>query len=129
MKDTVKTMNAIAWFEIPATNFDRAVKFYEKVLGGSIEREKMGDNDMGVFPHLGDTSVAGCIWHGKGYRPSPDGTAVYLHAEPDLAAALARVESAGGRVVVPKTALPPGMGHYAQFIDSEGNRVGLYSMN
>jgi predicted enzyme related to lactoylglutathione lyase len=29
--------------------------------------------------------------------------------------------------LVPKTALPDGMGFYAQIRDSEGNRVGLYS--
>ena len=40
---------------------------------------------------------------------------------------LARVEPAGGRVITPKTALPPGMGLLAHILDSEGNRVGLHA--
>ena len=42
---------------------------------------------------------------------------------------LARVVAEGGKIVEPKTALPPGMGHYAHFMDSEGNRIGLHSEN
>ena len=30
--------------------------------------------------------------------------------------------------ITPKTALPPGMGFFAHFVDSEGNRVGLHSL-
>ena len=54
---------------------------------------------------------------------------VYLNADPDLDAALARVEPAGGKVVVPKTPLPPGMGHYARIQDTEGNLVGLHAIS
>ncbi len=39
-----------------------------------------------------------------------------------------RVEQAGGAVLLPRTELPDGMGVFAQIRDSEGNRVGLYSM-
>lgn len=40
---------------------------------------------------------------------------------------VAKVPAAGGKVVTPKTALPEGMGYFAHFVDSEGNRVGLHS--
>ncbi len=46
----------------------------------------------------------------------------------DLSEPLSRVEGAGGKVLVPKTNIGEGMGYYALFIDSEGNRVGLHSM-
>lgn len=127
MNDAARTVSTIAWFEIAVTDFDRAVKFYERVLGEPVQREKMGESDMGVFRHQGESSVGGALWRGDGCKPSAEGTVVYFQAQPDLAAALARVEPAGGRVVVPKTALPGDMGHFAQFLDSEGNRVGLYS--
>ena len=39
---------------------------------------------------------------------------------------LARVIASGGSIITPKTALPPGMGHYAHFGDAEGNRVGKF---
>jgi hypothetical protein len=65
----------------------------------------------------------------QGHQPGTSGTVVYLNADPDLDAALARVEPAGGKVVVPKTALPPGMGHYARIQDTEGNLVGLHAIS
>ena len=42
---------------------------------------------------------------------------------------LARVEAAGGRIVAPKSALPPGMGFIAHLRDTEGNEVGLHSLD
>ena len=44
-----------------------------------------------------------------------------------LAGALGKVEAAGGKVAMPKTAISPEIGFMAFFIDSEGNRVGLHS--
>ncbi len=38
-------------------------------------------------------------------------------------------EAAGGRVALPRTALPPGMGFMASIFDSDGNKVGLHSLS
>lgn len=119
--------NAAVWFEIPAADFERAVGFYEKVLDIRLRREKFGSADMAVFP--GEArGVGGCVMKGEGYQPAADGCVVYLRSAVDLDRPLSRVAKAGGRVATPKTALPPGMGHFAHFIDSEGNRVGIHSM-
>ena len=61
-------------------------------------------------------------------QPSPAGVVLYLNASPSLDAALSRVAEAGGEVVEPRTALPPGMGFYAKIRDSEGNVVGLHAL-
>jgi predicted enzyme related to lactoylglutathione lyase len=53
---------------------------------------------------------------------------VYLNADPALDEVLARVERAGGRICHPRTALPDGMGFFANIVDTEGNRVGLHAM-
>ena len=118
--------NAV-WFEIPAADFERAVKFYEAVFQVSLRREQIG-GDLAVFPGT-DTSVNGAVVSQAGYVPAANGAVVYLNAGDDLAPYLARVVANGGTVVTPKTALPPGMGHYAHFGDTEGNRVGLFSQN
>lgn len=34
--------NAISWFEIPATDLDRATEFYGRVVGSPLVREPMG---------------------------------------------------------------------------------------
>ena len=114
-----------AWFEIPAADLDRAVRFYEKVLATTLVRTEMGPMRMAVFPHE-KPQPTGAVVHADGYRPAGDGTVVYLNLD-DIRPALARVPQAGGAVVLPVTELPDGMGIFAQLRDSEGNRVGLFS--
>jgi predicted enzyme related to lactoylglutathione lyase len=60
--------------------------------------------------------------------PSQQGALLFLSCGPDLSAALAKVEPAGGKVVLPKTLIPGGeAGYMAIILDTEGNRVGLHS--
>jgi predicted enzyme related to lactoylglutathione lyase len=122
-------LNSVSWFEIPATDLDRAQRFYETVLGLALEREAMGPEQMAVFPYQRGEGVSGCLHLGsERVAPSGAGTRVYLDAAPSIDAALARVAGAGGRVHTPKVALPPGMGYFARIEDSEGNVVGLHAL-
>jgi uncharacterized protein len=120
-------LNALSWFEIPVSSFDRAKAFYEVVLGRPIQRMDMGPFTMGFFAS-DPAGVGGAIVHGDGYRPSQQGTIIYLPGGDDLASMLARVVPAGGTIVVPKTEIGGDFGFYAHFIDTEGNKVGLHSM-
>lgn len=123
------TRNAVTWFEIPATDLARAQRFYETVLGTSLKRETMGDEQMAIFPSEGEDAAAGCVNMGaERVAPSRSGTRVYLDASPSIDAALARVAAAGGRIHTAKMALPPGMGFFAHVEDSEGNVVGLHAL-
>ena len=120
--------HAIDWFEIPVRNLDRAQAFYEKLLATTLRREAAGPQKMLAVFGYGDNHVGGCLMAGEGTPdPSPDGTLIYLNAEPSLDAVLARVEGAGGRITTPKVQLPDGMGCFAQIADTEGNRVGLHA--
>ena len=127
MSAAIKPQNSVVWFEIPAADFDRAVAFYEKVFATPLRREKFGAADMAVFP-CEAKGATGCVMKGEGYEPARDGCVLYLASTVDLDQPLGRVNAAGGKVATPKTALPPGMGFFAHFVDSEGNRVGLHSM-
>jgi hypothetical protein len=118
----------VVWFEIPAADMDRASRFYETVLATSLHRGQFGPETLAVFPYE-KPAVSGCLCLMEGAQPGGNGTVVYLNADPDLDAALARVGPAGGKVIVPKTALPPGMGHYARIEDTEGNLVGLHAIS
>ncbi len=120
--------SAITWFEIPTTDFDRARRFYEAILDTTLAEHPFDKARIAVFPHEG-AGVGGCLDESSASRPSADGTVVYLDVDGRLDATLARVEGAGGRVLVPKTALPPGMGSIAHIADSEGNRVGLHALS
>lgn len=119
--------HTLNWFEIPVTDFARAQRFYEAVLGTEIGTVSMGDSTMGMLSSDPE-AVGGAIVQGEGSRPAADGTMVYLNGGDDLAPMLARAAAAGGTVVVPKTEIGNGYGYFAHFIDTEGNKVGLHSM-
>jgi predicted enzyme related to lactoylglutathione lyase len=60
-------------------------------------------------------------------KPGRGGTMVYLNCNGELDTVLARVPKAGGLVLMPKTPVPGGHGHFACLRDSEGNHIGLHS--
>ena len=124
-----KTPNTAVWFEIPATKFERAVKFYQAILDVELVEEDTCGLTMGLFPHDDKTSVSGAIICGMGFKPSREGSIVYLNGGDNLATALSKVEDAGGEVIIPKTHLGDEIGYIAHFIDTEGNRVGIHSMH
>jgi uncharacterized protein len=120
--------NATTWFEIPVRDLDRAQRFYEAVLKHPMKRETMAGEQMALFA-ANEAGVNGCLNIGvEPVAPSAEGTRIYLDAAPSIDEALARVPGAGGRVVTPKVALPPGMGYFARMADTEGNVVGLHAL-
>ena len=123
--------NAISWFEIPATDLDRAQKFYETIFSMQMIPLSTPNLKMRMFP-LEDmrNGVGGALCKAeKFYKPSlTDGPLVYLNANPDVQIVLDKIEAAGGKVVVSKTQISPEYGYMAVFIDTEGNRVALHSI-
>lgn len=112
----------ISWVEIPAADFDRAAKFYASVFNLDLQIVEGGGEKMACFP-----SGEGAISFAPGFHPSKDGVLVSLNAGNQLEATLARVEKEGGQIIRPKTKIDAeGRGYFALFLDSEGNKVGLY---
>ena len=121
--------NVISWFEIPVTDFERAVKFYGTIFDVQLARMGGEGHSLAIFPHNGEVEgggVGGALVAAEGYVPSAIGPLVYLNANPDLNVVLERVERAGGQQVKAKTDIGDD-GFYAIIIDTEGNRVGLIS--
>ena len=118
--------NVINWFEIPAVDFNRAKNFYSELLGYELKTERMGDYDMAFFSNDGE-GVSGAVVYGEGYEPSDKGTLVYFNGGDDLSGMLSIVETAGGKVIVPKTLITKDIGYFAVFIDTEGNKIAIYS--
>ena len=121
--------SAINWFEIPATDFERAVRFYSDIFGYELPVLDKEQTRMAFFQHQPGAGTGGAVVHGEHYTPSVNGTRVYLNAGPDLAPVLSRVEDAGGTVVMGKSQVSPEIGYIAVIDDTEGNRVYLHSMN
>jgi predicted enzyme related to lactoylglutathione lyase len=114
------------WFEIPVRQMDRAIRFYDAALGTALQSQPVGGMELAVFPYDAEQHVTGALMRLDNCEPSMHGSTVYLSVA-DVAQTLAKVEEAGGAVIVPRTVLPDGKGAFAQFRDSEGNRVGLWS--
>jgi len=117
----------INWFEIPATDFERAVTFYEKIFATQLKREEMSGMELGVFPYEAP-GPSGAVCKMPQLQPGANGTLVYLDAGADVAPVLARVQANGGKVVLDKTLISDDIGYIGVFIDSEGNRVGVHAM-
>ncbi len=123
--------NAISWFEIPATDLDRATKFYEAIFGISLIPMDLPNIKMRMFP-IDDpmAGIGGAVVDSGGFhKPSiSDGPLIYLNGNPDVQIVLDKVVAAGGSVMVPKTEISPEYGFMAVIADTEGNRVGLHSI-
>ena len=119
-----RTASSIVWFEIPADNVERARTFYGALFGWKIEK----------FPGMTD------YWHidTGGGDDTPDGGLMarkhpqqpitsYVNVESATQFA-AKVEKLGGKVCVPKTAVPQ-MGYFAVCQDTENNTFALWERN
>jgi predicted enzyme related to lactoylglutathione lyase len=118
--------HAVHWFEIFVTDIDRAVRFYQTVLDVKLKRENEDQRPMAIFASAVTEGVGGALVYQKGRQPTESGVLVYLDADGKLDASLARVEGAGGAVVMPKTDIGP-PGFIALVRDTEGNVVGFHS--
>lgn len=119
---------SMPWFEIPVADMDRAAQFY----GSLFQQELQIMDAMGMktsfFPidhqKLG---TGGSLTQGTAYTPGKGGGIVYLQVTESMDEALQRVTEAGGEVLLPKVKIPDGF--MAHFLDSEGNRIGLFASN
>jgi len=119
-----RTAASIVWFEIPADNVERAKKFYSELFGWKIEK----------FPGVTD------YWHidTGGADETPDGGLMARkHPEQPITnyvavssvdESAAKVEKLGGKICLPKTAVPQ-MGDFAICQDTENNTFALWEMN
>ncbi len=124
------TVNILNWFEIATNDLERATKFYETVFGVKLEPMDMPEIRMRTFPSdPGNGKLSGAIVKSRMHKPSAEGTLVYFNANPDLSGPLARVEAAGGKVLMPKTHISDAIGYMAFFMDTEGNAVAMHSQD
>jgi predicted enzyme related to lactoylglutathione lyase len=120
--------NALNWFEISVNDIARAKKFYETIFSISMEVQEMMGMKMAYFPaDMMNGKVGGGIVESPMHKPSADGAKIYLNANPDMEAVLAKISTSGGTVTMPKTKISDEIGYMAFFMDTEGNSVGLHS--
>ncbi|WP_372873612.1 VOC family protein [Pseudomonas sp.] len=121
-------MNAINWFELFVSDFERARRFYEQALATPLETMDGMGGRMALFPCNPQSGVGGCLSDAPEQQSGIGGTRVYLNVEGQLAAVVNRVPAAGGTIIQGKMSIAP-HGFIAVIKDSEGNEVGLHSMS
>ena len=120
--------HAISWFDLPASDIERAVKFYNEIFQIKMEPQQGMGGMTAFFPYDAPLGIGGSLSTGDWYTSSETaGPLIYLNAGDDLTPILERIEPAGGKVIVPRTTIGE-HGAMAVFLDSEGNRVGLHSL-
>lgn len=117
--------NFNVWMEIPVSNLDNAVSFYNDVFKTELKViTDMGPNHIAMFPTKDPNGIAGHLYPGK---PSSKGTGPTVHiACPDsLEETMERFTKRGGEIVSDPIAIPAG--RFAYGTDPDGNSIGMFS--
>jgi predicted enzyme related to lactoylglutathione lyase len=121
-------MNKVVHFEIPYDDQSRAQKFYQDVFGWNIS--KFPDMDY----HMATTTPSdekmrpkepGAINGGLLPKDPTGAHPVIVIGVPSIDEHIKKVESAGGKTVMPKMQIGD-FGLYARVADTEGNVIGIW---
>lgn len=120
-----KPNNPVQYFEIPVINLERASSFYKRVFHFEFTQEIIDNNQMALFPfYESSKGITGALAKGNTYIPSKQGTLVYFDVENiDKILSMLKKE----QILYPKTKVE-GKGFVAEIEDSEGNKIGLFSL-
>ncbi len=129
MEKMSQNTNSLNWFEIPATDIQRAKKFYESLFEIEMQHMEMMGMQMAFFPATMEPTghVSGALVQGPMHKTSMDGAVIYLNANPEIQTVIDRIAPNGGKVLMPKTLIKEEIGYMAFFVDTEGNRVALHA--
>jgi uncharacterized protein len=116
--------NPIGWFEIGTGDPEAARRFYADAFGWRFDVQ----GPYSIVTTGDGHPLQGGIQDTRSELPegTPATYAVPCVLVPDTAAACARVEALGGKVLVPATDTPMGL-VYAHVADPDGNHLGLFT--
>lgn len=119
--------NPVGWFEIYVTDMTRARAFYEAVFDVELSELVSPGMEMLAFPMLPESpGASGALVRMPGF--SPGGNGIWSHFNcADCAVEAAKAAKAGGKVQKEKMSIGQ-YGFIALVVDTEGNMIGLHSM-
>lgn len=113
------------WFEIPVTDMDKSIDFYNAVFEIALKKDNSGPNPMAIFEVSDqENGTSGHLYPGKPASKG-DGITVHLASPGKLEDTLARVKKAGGEVISDIISIPSGQ--FAYCLDLDGNSIGIFS--
>jgi len=139
--------SAVPWIQIPAKKLARAAEFYEAVFDASFFFEELNEIPHAVFKNTANRKelIHGAIVELEDYENAGRGTILFFDATGDFETIMELIVEKGGKIIkektliiskessssytIPNTYIDNKPGYYAHFLDSEGNRMGLYGTN
>ena len=119
--------NPVGWFELYVQDIERAKAFYQKTFQVTLERLEGPGIELWAFPMgMGLPGAAGAIVKMDGKDSGVGGTIIYFSCA-DCAVEASRAVQNGGGVHKEKMSIGQ-YGFIALVIDTEGNMIGLHSM-
>ncbi len=139
--------SAVKWIQIPAKKLSRAATFYQNVFDAAFFFEELNDIPHAVFKtgENGRKFLNGAIIEVGEGDFFGQGSILFFDATGDFETIITLISENGGKIITPKTLIThkesgnsytiPNTyidnkpGYYAHFLDSEGNKMGLYGTN
>lgn len=126
----MRNSNASVWFEIYVDDMDRASKFYETVFSLKLEgMPNPTDDEMEMRSFPGDMEKYGsngALVKMEGVKAGGNSSLIYFGSE-DCTTEENRVVKAEGKIFKPKMSIGE-FGFISLFFDTEGNKIGVHSM-
>lgn len=140
-------MKLICWFEIPVKDMERAKWFYENVFDVGFDMQVFGGIQHAVFVNKrgGNFDITGALRDiSENANERIFGSVIFFDVNViGIDNVLKNVEKFGGKILMPKTLLKNKLkdgritiaktyidqqsGYVAYIMDTEGNKLGLYS--
>ena len=124
-------MPTIVYFQIPSDDIQRSKKFYNQLFGWKIDKSPESNTPEGMenwtvttTDDKGNQALGG----GMSKRAMPQQQITNFIDIKSVDEYSSKVERLGGKLVVPKTAVP-GMGYYAVCVDTENNSFAIWESN
>ena len=119
--------NPIGWFEIYVQDMNRAKRFYESVFATRLERLESPGIEMWAFSmNPGEPGAAGSLVKMEAFPSGGNSTIVYFTCS-DCSIEAKRASASGGKIFKEKFSIGQ-YGFIALVTDTEGNMIGLHSM-
>lgn len=115
----------VVWVEVPVNDINRAARFYGALFDQQLQPTEYNGRRF-VSIEVPEGQVGLSLNQCEGFAPGHHGPLVYLNARTQFDMLLSRIESAGGKVVIPRSPMSA-TSVFATFHDTEGNTLALYA--
>lgn len=138
---------SVEWIQIPSKNLKRAASFYKAVFDADFFFEELNNIPHAVFKmgKSGKKLLNGALIEVDSKESLGMGCVLFFNATGDFETIMNLIKLNGGKITknktlitnkesensytIPNTYIDNKPGYYAHFIDSEGNKMGLYGTN